>query len=177
MWSVTVVCATVAGEPTGKFGMRVLASHRRYLFGIRCIDGELQSQFVRRFQIHRDAIAMIDLAHRHIGRSHALHQLIERRLRHLEGDVPRSTNFLQDRPVLLPRLIIGELEERQCSAVSHLVECVTVVDLAPDLGAEHPLAPGGDQWDPQDVLDEVTIDLLVLHRICVVMQPQWQLSQ
>ena len=65
---------------------------------------------------------------------------------------------------------VGELEERQRAAVAHFEEGVAVIHVAAEFRAEAALAPGGDERDAEDVLDEGAIDLLVLHREGVVVQ-------
>jgi len=135
----------------------VLAAHLGDRFCIGCVDRELELHVVGRLQIHRYAIAVVDDAQRHLGRIAALLDFVKRLLRHLERGVQRAANFLHDRLVLLIGFVIGELEERQGATVGELVEGVTVIDLAADLGAEHALAPGGGQRNAEHAFDELAV--------------------
>src|SRR5579872_3728137 len=147
--AIAVVGVAIAGEPAGEFGMRVLATHRGDLVGVWRVDGELEAEAVRRFHIHRHAIAVVDLAYRHVGRLRALHEFVEGCLRDFERDVPGATDILQDSAVLFPGFLVGELEKGERTAVAHFVEGVAVVDLAADFRAEGAFAPGGDEGNAE----------------------------
>ena len=61
------------------------------------------------------------------------------------------------------------MEEGQGAAVGNFEKGVAVVDFAADLGAEGALAPGGDEGNAEDVLDEMPVRFLVFNRVSVVM--------
>jgi hypothetical protein len=92
--------------------MRILPPHRCDLFGIRWIDGKFQPQPIRCHHIHRDTDSVVHRSHGNARRGYALHQLVERLRRHLEGDMLCAAEFSQrDGQAVLPRLLIGKLEE------------------------------------------------------------------
>ena len=83
MRAVTVVGPPVASQPPSQFGMRVGAAHGGDFVRLRGIDSELQSKAVRGFQVHRQAVAMIDGSDRDAGGRAALLQFIETGARRL----------------------------------------------------------------------------------------------
>ena len=72
---------------------------------------------------------------------------------------------------------IGEGEERQRAAVAHGEEGVAHRHLAVQPGIVVALAPGGDERDAEQILEELPVLLLVAHDVGVVMQPLRQFVQ
>src|SRR5262245_10198438 len=92
----------------------------------------------------------------------------------LEGDVLEASDLRVHRLGTLVHLRVGELEEGQGAAVTEPEEGVAIGDLALDVRVEDALAPGGDQGQPEHVLEKLAIRLLVAHDEGVVMQARWQ---
>jgi len=95
----------------------------------------------------------------------------------LERDVLEAPDLRVHGFAPLVHLVIGELEERQCAAVGQPEERVAVRDLALNLGVEDPLAPGRHQRQPENVLEELPVGLVIANDEGVMMESLRQLRQ
>src|SRR5438132_7337444 len=158
--------------------MCVAAAYRVNLGHILGVLRELDDQPVGRTDIDRFAIAVIGLAVFLAGALEPLLQLLIGVGFGLEGDVVMAADL---RRLLglgqLVHLWVGELEEGESAAIRHAEKGVAELDLLLHLGAVIFLAPGGDQRDAEDVLEEATVDLVVAHYEGVVMQARRQFRQ
>src|SRR5580704_10970122 len=120
---------------------------------------------------------MVDDADQHARGFAAMAQFVERGARDLQRHVPGTAGFLKDGTVLFIGLGVRELKERQSATVADLEEGVAIIDLAADFGTKGALAPGGDQGNAEDILDEMPVRFLVFHRECMMVHAQRQLFQ
>jgi len=65
---------------------------------------------------------------------------------------------------------IGEREERQRAAIGHAEERVAHRNIALEPRVVMPLAPGGDQRDAEQILEELPVGFLVAYDVRVMMQ-------
>ena len=74
-------------------------------------------------------------------------------------------------------LRVAEREERERAAVGHAEEGVAHRDIAAEPAVVVLLAPGGDQRDAEQVLEELAVLLLVAHDVGVVVQTLRQFGE
>ena len=74
-------------------------------------------------------------------------------------------------------LRVAEREERERAAIGHAEEGVAHRDIAAEPAVVVLLAPGGDERDAQQVLEELTVHFLVAHDIGVVVQTLRQFGE
>src|SRR6185312_3700820 len=128
-------------------------------------------------EIERLAIAVIGDAVGKPMRLGARQKLVEARRRDFQRDMPPAAAGRQDRACRLVSVGIGELEEGEGAAIGQAEEGVAVIDLAREIRVKGPLAPGRDQRQAENVLEEMAVDLLVLDDEGMVVQPQRQLGE
>src|SRR5262245_12641291 len=172
-----IVDGVVAPEPALELRVRVGVANRVDLLDVRRVDREFDAQPVGARRIERHAVAVIGLTARDAGGGEPSVDLVEGLPVDLEGDVLEAADLRIDGLRALVHLRVGELEERQRAAVGQAEERVAIVDLALDLGVEGPLAPGRHQRQPQDVLEELPVHLMVADDEGVVMKSLREIIQ
>jgi hypothetical protein len=121
---------------------------------------------------------VVGLAEFLTGALQAVDDLVVGVVRDLERDVVEVADhrrLLRDHQLVDVR--IGECEERERPAVAHGEEGVAHRHLPVQPGIVVALAPGRDERNAQQVLEELPVLLLVAHDIGVVMQPLRQFVQ
>src|SRR5262249_34490295 len=172
--SIDVVRLVVALEPSRKGCSRVHRAIPGDLSRGGRVEGEFENQAVRILDIERTAIAVLQDKGVGILVTGGFDALLNRllcRFIDLERDVMKGRLWNGRTELLLIRSI-GELEERESSAITETEEAVTVgTHLSEEFVG---FAPGRHEWQSNDLLVELAGLLHVLGRVGCVMKTAGQ---